>query len=128
MLFRSSNICTNQALNALAATVYLTLVGKEGLREAATLCFQKAHYAAQEIAKLPGYKIACKSSFFKEFTVSCPKPVDEINRHLLSKKILGGFPSSIDYPQLTNAMTIAVTEKRTKAEIDALVAALAEVK
>lgn len=124
----TSNICTNQALNALAATVYLTLVGKEGLREAATLSFQKAHYAAAEIAKLPGYKIACKSAFFKEFTVNCPKPVDEINKQLLSKGILGGFPSSVDYPQLPNAMTIAVTEKRTKAEIDALVAALAEVK
>jgi glycine dehydrogenase subunit 1 len=124
----TSNICSNQALNALAATVYLTLVGKEGLREVANLSLQKAHYAAAQIAKLPGYQIACKSAFFKEFTVNCPKPADQINKQLLSKKILGGFPSSIDYPHLTNAMTIAVTEKRTKAEIDAFVAALGEVK
>jgi glycine dehydrogenase subunit 1 len=124
----TSNICSNEALNALAATVYLTLVGKEGLREVANLCVQKAHYAAAQIAKLPGYKIACKSAFFKEFTVNCPQPADQINRKLLEKKILGGFPSSVDYPHLTNAMTIAVTEKRTKAEIDALVAALGEVK
>ncbi|HWI51697.1 MAG TPA: aminomethyl-transferring glycine dehydrogenase subunit GcvPA [Symbiobacteriaceae bacterium] len=124
----TSNICSNQALNALAATVYLTLVGKEGLREVACLSAQKAHYAAAQIAKLPGYKIACKSAFFKEFTVNCPQPVDQINRQLLGKKILGGIPSSVDYPHLHNAMTIAVTEKRTKAEIDALVAALGEVK
>ncbi|HYF78136.1 MAG TPA: aminomethyl-transferring glycine dehydrogenase subunit GcvPA [Symbiobacteriaceae bacterium] len=124
----TSNICSNQALNALAATVYLTLVGKEGLREVATLSLQKAHYAAAQIAKLPGYAMACKSAFFKEFTVSCPQPADQINKQLLGKKILGGIPSSVDYPHITNAMTLAVTEKRTRAEIDALVAALGEVK
>jgi glycine dehydrogenase subunit 1 len=124
----TSNICSNQALNAMVATVYMTLVGKEGLREVATLSMQKAHYAAAQIAKLPGYSMACKSAFFKEFTVSCPIPADQINKQLLEKKILGGFPSTVDYPHLTNAMTFAVTEKRTKAEIDALVAALAEVK
>ena len=124
----TSNICTNQALNALAATVYLTLVGKEGLREVANLSLQKAHYAAAQIAKLPGYKLACKAPFFKEFTVNCPAPADQINRQMLGKKILGGFASSVDYPHLENAMTIAVTEKRTKGEIDRLVAALGEVK
>ncbi|HYG60030.1 MAG TPA: aminomethyl-transferring glycine dehydrogenase subunit GcvPA, partial [Symbiobacteriaceae bacterium] len=120
----TSNICSNQALNAMAATVYLSLVGKEGLREVANLCLQKAHYAAAQIAKLPGYRIACKSAFFKEFTISAPLPADQINKQLLEKKIIGGFPSSVDYPELHNAMTIAVTEKRTRAEIDALVAAL----
>ncbi|HEY3369014.1 MAG TPA: aminomethyl-transferring glycine dehydrogenase subunit GcvPA [Symbiobacteriaceae bacterium] len=124
----TSNICSNQALNALAATVYMTLVGKEGLREVANLSLQKAHYAATQIQKLPGYKIACKSSFFKEFTINCPKPAEEINRMLLQKGILGGYASSPDYPLLPNAMTIAVTEKRTKAQIDQLVAALGEVK
>ncbi len=124
----TSNICTNQALNALAATVYLTLVGKEGLREVANLSFQKAHYAAAQITKLPGFELASKSPFFKEFTVLCPRPAEEINQHLLSRKILGGYPSSKHYPHLKNALTIAVTEKRTKAEIDALVAALGEVK
>jgi glycine dehydrogenase subunit 1 len=124
----TSNICTNQALNALAATVYMSLIGKEGLREVANLSLQKAHYAASEIAKLPGYKMACKSAFFKEFTVHCPQPVDQINQKLLGHKIIGGFSSSADYPELSNAMTIAVTEKRTRAEIDALVAALGEVK
>ena len=124
----TSNICSNQALNAMVATVYMTLVGKEGLREVANLSMQKAHYAAAQITKLPGYSMACKSAFFKEFTVSCPIPADQINRKLLEKKILGGFPASSDYPHIPNAMTIAVTEKRTKAEIDALVAALGEVK
>ncbi|MGE5675598.1 MAG: aminomethyl-transferring glycine dehydrogenase subunit GcvPA [Mycobacterium leprae] len=124
----TSNICSNQALNALAATLYLTLVGKEGLREAANLSLQKAHYAASQIAKLPGYKIACASPFFKEFTITCPVPAEQVNKHLLSKGILGGYATSADFPHLKNAMTIAVTEKRTKAEIDKLVAALGEVK
>ncbi|MFZ5814769.1 MAG: aminomethyl-transferring glycine dehydrogenase subunit GcvPA [Bacillota bacterium] len=124
----TSNICTNQALIALAATVYLSLVGKEGLREVANLSLQKAHYAAREITKLPGFAMACKSAFFKEFTVLTPMPVDEINRQLLEKKILGGFNTASEYPEFGNAMTIAVTEKRTKAEIDKLVAALGEVK
>lgn len=123
----TSNICTNQALNALAATVYLALVGKEGLREVAELSLQKAHYLARQIAALPGYRMATEAPFFKEFTVIAPKPVDEINRHLLSKKIIGGFASGGEYPELGNAMTIAVTEKRTRAEIDRLVAALGEV-
>ncbi|MFZ5826365.1 MAG: aminomethyl-transferring glycine dehydrogenase subunit GcvPA [Bacillota bacterium] len=124
----TSNICTNQALIALAATVYLSLVGKEGLREAAQLSLQKAHYAAREITKLPGYAMACRSPFFKEFTVLTPKPVDEINRQLLGNKIMGGFNTSSEYAEFGSAMTIAVTEKRTKAEIDKLVAALGEVK
>lgn len=124
----TSNICTNQALNAMVATVYLTVIGKEGLREVANLSLQKAHYAAREIAKLPGYSMASAAPFFKEFTVSCPKPADQINKQLLSKQIIGGFASSVDYPELTNAMTIAVTEQRTRGQIDALVAALGEVK
>lgn len=124
----TSNICTNQALNALAATVYLSLTGKEGLREVANLCLQKAHYLAAEIAKLPGYAVAYKTPFFKEFTITCPLPAEAINKQLLGHKIMGGLATSDDYPELKNAMTIAVTEKRTRAEIDQLVAALAEVK
>jgi glycine dehydrogenase subunit 1 len=124
----TSNICSNQALNALAATIYLSLVGKEGLREVANLCLQKAHYTASQIAKLPGYGLASKAPFFKEFTVTCPQPADQINKQLLGKQIVGGFASEGDYPEIKNGMTLAVTEKRTKAEIDALVAALGEVK
>jgi glycine dehydrogenase subunit 1 len=124
----TSNICTNQALNALCATIYLTLVGKEGLREAANLCLQKAHYAAERIAALPGYSLAFRAPFFKEFTVTCPKPADQINRHLLGHKIMGGFPTAVDYPEVKDGMTIAVTEKRTRQEIDRLVAALGEVR
>jgi len=124
----TSNICSNQALIALAATGYLSLVGKEGLREVANLSLQKAHYAASEIAKLPGYQLACKSPFFKEFTIRTPKSASEINKALLAHKIMGGFDTAIEYPEFGSAMTIAVTEKRTKAEIDRLVAALGEVK
>jgi glycine dehydrogenase subunit 1 len=124
----TSNICTNQALIALAATVYLTLVGKEGIREVANLSLQKAHYAAREIAAIPGFAMASKAPFFKEFTVTAPADVDGINKHLLSKKILGGFNASTEYPEMQNGLILAVTEKRTKAEIDKLVAALREVK
>jgi len=124
----TSNICSNQALMAMVATVYLTLVGKEGLREVANLCLQKAHYAAGEIAKLPGYQLATTAPFFKEFTVLCPQPVDAINRSLLGHRLIGGYAADTDYPELPNAMTLAVTEKRTRTEIDALVKALGEVK
>jgi glycine dehydrogenase subunit 1 len=123
----TSNICTNQALNALAATVYLTLLGKEGLREVANLSFQKAHYAARQIGALSGYSLASDRPFFKEFTVICPEDPAQINKGLLEKRIVGGYSSGQDYPELGNAMTIAVTEKRTRAEIDALVAAMGEV-
>lgn len=128
----TSNICTNQALIALAATVYLALVGKEGLREVANLSLQKAHYAAREIARLPGWQMAGSAPFFKEFTVLAPADAVAVNRHLLKQKILGGVNAAAEYPELGHgaggAMTLAVTEKRTRAEIDRLVAALGEVK
>ncbi len=133
----TSNICTNQALMALAATVYLALVGKEGLREVANLSLQKAHYAAQQIARLPGWRLASDAPFFKEFTVLAPAPAAEVSRHLLAHKILGGLDVGSDYPELlggadsggaVSALSFAFTEKRTRAEIDRLVAALGEVK
>jgi glycine dehydrogenase subunit 1 len=92
------------------------------------LCLQKAHYLAAEISKLPGYAVAYKAPFFKEFTITCPQPAEQINKQLLNHKIVGGFATAVDYPEIKNGMTLAVTEKRTRAEIDQLVAALAEVK
>ena len=116
----TSNICTNQALFALAATVYLSAFGKSGMAQVANLCVQKAHYAAEEIVKLPGYELAFAGPFFKEFVVKTPSDPVEINKKLLDHGILGGLP----LPQLGNAMLICVTEQRSKAEIDALVEAL----
>lgn len=126
----TSNICTNEALNALAACVYLATMGKSGLREVAELCYQKAHYAAARIDKLPGFHLHSRE-FFNEFVIECPRPAVEINRMLRAKKILGGYDLSKDYPFLTSkakgAMLLAVTELSTREQIDALVGALGEV-
>jgi glycine dehydrogenase subunit 1 len=124
----TSNICSNQALNALAATVYLTLLGAEGLKEAADKSMKKAHYAAEKIAELEGYELAFDGPFFKEFTVKTNKKVEEINQKLLEEKILGGYDLEKEYPQLGPTALIAVTEKRTKGEIDNLVNLLGEIK
>lgn len=120
----TSNICTNQGLMALAAAVYMSLMGRQGLRRVAELCYHRAHYAAAEIAKLPGYTVQQRGAFFKEFVVQCPRPVAEINAALLSKGIIGGYDLTADYPHLGNAMLLCVTEMNDKAEIDTLVDAL----
>lgn len=123
----TSNICTNQGLMALAATVYLSLLGKNGLRQVSELCYHKAHYAAKRIASLPGYSLWSGDVFFNEFAVHCPIPAEEINEHLLDHGILGGYPLGQDYFGMENYLLVAVTEMNTKEEIDSLVAVLAEV-
>jgi glycine dehydrogenase subunit 1 len=123
----TSNICTNQGLLALATAVYLSLLGKSGLRQVAELCYQKAHYAAHELAKLDGFRINFKEPFFHEFTVECPIPAAEINAHLLEHGILGGYDLSQDYPALKNHLLVAVTEMNSKENIDMLAEILAEV-
>jgi glycine dehydrogenase subunit 1 len=124
----TSNICTNQGLMALAATVYLSLLGKSGFKQVANLCYQKAHYAAEQIAKLPGFELAYPNTpFFHEFVIKTPKPVSEINLHLEHHWILGGYDLSQDYPEMDNQMLIAVTEKISREDIDEFVAALEEV-
>ncbi|RME83351.1 MAG: aminomethyl-transferring glycine dehydrogenase subunit GcvPA [Caldilineae bacterium] len=124
----TSNICTNQALNALAAATYLAVMGKHGLRKVAELCWHKAHYAASRIAELEGYELVNGKPFFKEFAIRCPRPVSEINRFLLEEYgIVGGYDLSQDYPYLGDAMLLCVTEMNTRAEIDDLVDALREV-
>jgi glycine dehydrogenase subunit 1 len=124
----TSNICTNQGLLTLASAVYLSLLGKHGLRQVANLCYQKAHYAAQKISKIPGYSLIFKDSqFFHEFLIHCPKPVAEINAHLLDHGILGGYDISKVYPSRLNQMLVAVTEMNTRDEIDKLCDALKEI-
>lgn len=119
----TSNICTNEALNALAACVYMATMGKQGLRQVAELCYQKAHYAAQEISKLDGYRVVT-TDFFNEFVVECPRPIAEINHALYEQGIIGGYDLSNEYPHLKNGMLIAVTEMNTREQIDQLVNAL----
>jgi glycine dehydrogenase subunit 1 len=124
----TSNICTNQGLMALAATIYLSLLGKKGFQQVANLCYQKAHYAANQIASLDGYEMAFpETPFFHEFVVKTPKSVDDINSLLLNHMILGGYDLSKEYPELENHLLIAVTEKISKDEIDEFVLALEEV-
>ncbi|MBC7262035.1 MAG: hypothetical protein H5T63_08480, partial [Chloroflexi bacterium] len=121
----TSNICSNEALMALAAAVYLAAMGKTGLRKVAELCYHKAHYAAQRLSALPGYHLLSQKPFFKEFALRCPKPVDEINEYLLDEwGIIGGYDLGKDYPGLANTMLVCVTEMNTKEEIDLLVDAL----
>ncbi len=122
----TSNICTNQGLMALAAAVYLSLMGRQGLRQVAELCYHRAHYAAGQIAQLPGYAVLDHGPFFKEFAVRCPRPVAEINAALRERGIIGGYDLSGEYPHLGDAMLLCVTEMNSKAEIDDLVAALAQ--
>ena len=123
----TSNICTNQGLLALATAVYLSLLGKSGLRQVAELCYQKAHYAAREITKLGDFRTTFKEPFFHEFTLECPKPASEINAYLLEHGILGGYDLSQDYPPLRNHLLVAVTEMNSKEHIDTLVEVLTEV-
>jgi glycine dehydrogenase subunit 1 len=123
----TSNICTNQGLIALASTIYMSLLGKQGLRQVAELCYHKAQYAASQIAGLKGYKLWSKTPFFNEFVVRCPQPVAIVNEILLDHDILGGYDLSQDYPKLNNHMLVAVTEMNSKEDIDLLVETLAEV-
>jgi glycine dehydrogenase subunit 1 len=123
----TSNICTNQGLMAVAATIYLSLLGKHGLRQVAELCWHKSHYAAQEIAKVPGFSVDTSRPFFQEFVVKCPMPVRAINPLLLDEwGIIGGYDLGPDYPHLENHMLVCVTEVNTKDEIDDLAEALEE--
>jgi glycine dehydrogenase subunit 1 len=109
---------------ALAATVYLSLVGKNGLKQVSELSYHKAHYAAKAIAALPGYALANDAPFFKEFAVRTPKPVKNINDALLKHNIIGGYDLSKRYFDMPNTMLLCVTELHTKGDIDKLVEAL----
>jgi glycine dehydrogenase subunit 1 len=123
----TSNICTNQGLIALATGIYMSLLGKNGLRQVAELNYHKAHYAAEQIDSLVGYELVFSDPFFNEFTIRCPKPVAEINGDLLNYEILGGYDLSQDYEEMSDHMLVAVTEMISREEIDHLVTALAEV-
>jgi glycine dehydrogenase subunit 1 len=113
----TSNICTNQALCALAATVHLTLLGKEGLREMAEQNLAKAQFAHGELVKIPGVRSAFHSPFFNEFTVELPRPVEQLNHQLLRDKIIGPLALDAWYPELRRHALVCVTETTTRADI-----------
>lgn len=124
----TSNICTNAALMALAAAVYLATLGKSGLRQVAGLCYQKSHYAAAQIESLVGCRVnpqAPDGPFFKEFVVELAAPVEQANKILLEEfDTLGGRDLGRDYPELEGHMLLCVTEMHTRSDIDRLVEGL----
>ncbi|MDR6553757.1 aminomethyl-transferring glycine dehydrogenase subunit GcvPA [Paenibacillus qinlingensis] len=124
----TSNICSNQALLALCASVYLSTMGKQGIQDVGTLNVRKAHYAANRLAASPKLELPFTGSYFNEFAVKLPDGtnIEELNRQLLQRQIIGGYDLGRDYPQLAGHMLIAVTEQRTREDIDAFAAALEE--
>ena len=123
----TSNICSNQALNALACTVYLSCMGKQGIPSVSNLCLQKAHYAQKQIESIDGYTLKFKQPFFKEFLIQCPRDPEKINKRLLEHKIIGGLAVSKFYSELKNCMLVCVTEMRTKEQIDRFVDVVAKI-
>ncbi len=123
----TSNICTNQSLLAVGATIYLAALGKQGFRELGGLCVQKAHYAFRQISALPGYRPAFSSPFFDEFVIELPVPAAQLAHHFAQADLIGGYDLSESYPGMERHMLFCVTETRTKEEIDRLVAVLKEV-
>lgn len=117
----TSNICSNQSLCTLAATVYMSLMGREGLKEVAIQSAQKAHYLADELAKIPGISLKYPAPFFKEFVITTPVPAAEIIEKMVPKGIYAGVKVG------KNELMIAVTEKKQKTEMDEYVKAMQEV-
>jgi glycine dehydrogenase subunit 1 len=122
----TSNICTNQGLLALRASIYLAAVGPQGLRQAAELSTRKAHYAAEQLAAIPGLSLAFPGPFFKEFVIRCRKDPKAVLAAVGRAGFHGGIALARWFPDLADGILVAVTEKRTKAEIDGLARAYAE--
>jgi glycine dehydrogenase subunit 1 len=120
----TSNICSNEALCALAAAVYLNTMGKEGFMQIAKLSLHKAHYAYKQLTGIRGIETVFSAPFFKEFVVRLSKPVAEVNKKLLADKIIGGLDLGRYYPELTNCVLLSVTENRSRQQIDQLTARL----
>ncbi|WP_026572111.1 aminomethyl-transferring glycine dehydrogenase subunit GcvPA [Bacillus sp. UNC438CL73TsuS30] len=121
----TSNICSNQALNALASSICMSALGKNGVREMAQQNIEKADYMAKSLQN-KGFNVLNKSAFFNEFVVELPLPIKEVNTRLLESGLIGGYDLGLDYG-FDNQMLIAVTEQRSKEEIDKFVEALGAV-
>lgn len=119
----TSNICTNESLLAVAGAVYMTAMGRHGLRQVAEHCLQKSHYTAERLSELPGVSLPFNGVYFNEFVIRLPKsiPPHRLNEILLNDGILGGYDLGRSYPELKGCMLLCVTEKRSKADIDHLV-------
>ncbi|MFI5370627.1 MAG: aminomethyl-transferring glycine dehydrogenase subunit GcvPA [Candidatus Eisenbacteria bacterium] len=120
----TSNICTNQGLLALRATIYMSLMGRRGMREVAELCVQKTHHAARLAASIPGYRLAYDGPFFREFVLECPVEAWSVAREALADGILAGVYLGRFRPEWKHRLLVAVTEQRSAEEIDRWAAAL----
>jgi len=120
----TSNICTNQALCALAATVHLTLLGKEGIREMAEQNVAKAQFALSELERIPGVRRSFAAPFFNEFAVELPRSVKMVNAELLRSKIVGPYVLGSAYPELSKHALVCVTETMSRGEIEKFASAL----
>ena len=116
----TSNICTNQALNALTATIYLALLGNEGIKQVAYQCAQKTAYLRRKLVEA-GFKLRFNAPVFKEFVLQVDVDWEQVNERLLEQGYLGGFPLKSAVPELADCVLIAVTEARTRAEMDQFV-------
>lgn len=123
----TSNICTNQSLLAVGATIYMATIGKRGFRELGELCLQKAHYTFRQITAIPGFEAAFSTPFFDEFVIKLPVSTHKLQHHLEHAGIIGGYDLARAYPDMENCQLFCVTETRSKVEIDRLVAVLKEV-
>lgn len=120
----ASNICTNQALCALAACVYMTLLGKEGIKETAEINWDRANYLREAIGKIPGFAVNSKPAIFNEFVVKSPVPFDQLEEKLEKEKILPGINLEEFYPHLENQFLVCATETKTRQDLDRFVEAL----
>ena len=126
----TSNICTNQGLIAMAATIYMSLMGRQGLRDVAVQCHSKAVHARKRLSEVPGCRVRHAGPFFNEFVLELPSDPEQVNHRLLPKGIVGGLPLGRYFPEsagLKNACLICVTEMNTREEIEKLAVALGEV-
>jgi glycine dehydrogenase subunit 1 len=123
----TSNICTNVALCAIQAAIFMSLIGREGFKKLARLNFEKAEFAKAEIAKIKGVEVKLSSPTFNEFTVLLPKNANDVIEGMMTRGFAAGFPLGRYYKGMDNYLLVAVTEKRTRDEIVAYAKALAEV-
>ena len=123
----TSNICTNQTLNAIGSALHLAWLGPDGLRRVGELAAQKARYLARRLDELPGVELENQGGFLREFAVRLPMDADEAVAAMAERGFLAGIPLGADYPEIRNGLLVAVTERRTRLQLDSYVDALKEV-